>query len=142
MQSAEDIARELERFYRDYIEIFNSEDLDRVADSFSYPCAVISGERGLAPTANRDENRTMFGRLMPALKQRGWARSDIVRIKAWAMGENLGMLVADVTRNRADNAVYERLRGCYTLRRDRGAWKIVTISEVSDPFLGPGDLPR
>ncbi len=142
MSTPEEIARELEGFYRDYIEIFNREDLDRVADSFSYPYATISGERGLAPVAARDDNRNAFARLMTALREHGWARSGIDRIMAWALGENLGMIVADVTRYRPDHSVLERVRGCYILRREAGSWKIASISEVKPPFLGPGDIPR
>jgi hypothetical protein len=38
--------------------------------------------------------------------------------------------------------VLERGRACYAVRRDAGAWKIVTLMEVADPYLGPGDIPR
>jgi hypothetical protein len=142
LATGEEIQRELDTFYRQYIEVFNRADLDRIADSFAYPYGTISGERGLAPVASRDENRAAFGRLMPALKQRGWARTGIDRIKAWALGEELGMILTDVTRYGADDSVLEKLRACYMVRRDGGSWKIVTISEVKPSFLGPGDIPR
>ena len=50
--------------------------------------------------------------------------------------------MADYSRHRKDGSVLERGRTCYTLRRDAGAWKIVSMLEVSEPHLGPGDLPR
>lgn len=141
MRSGEEIVRELESFYRDYIEVFNAED-ERFYDCFAHPYGALSGERGLATIANDDDNRNSFRRTMTAIKQRGWARSDIDRIKAWALGENLGMIISDVTRYKTDNSTLEKIRACYMLRRDGTAWKILTISEIKPPFLGPGDIPR
>ena len=141
MPTPEEIERELESFYRYYIEVFNSED-GRFFDCFANPYGTVSGERGLVTIANDDAYRNGFRRTMAALKARGWVRSDIDRITAWALGENLGMILSDVTRRKADNSTLEKIRACYMLRRDRGAWKIVTISEIKPPFLGPGDIPR
>ena len=54
----------------------------------------------------------------------------------------MGLLMTDFTRYREDGSVLERGRACYAVRRDAGAWKIVTLMEVADPYLGPGDIPR
>ncbi len=79
---------------------------------------------------------------MADLKERGWVRSSIDRLKTWALAEDLAMILADVTRHKADGSVLEQLRACYTVRRDAKGWKIVTLSEVKPPFLGPGDVAR
>jgi len=63
-------------------------------------------------------------------------------LKAWALAEDLAMILADVTRHKADGSILEWVRACYTVRRDTKGWKIVTLSEVKPPFLGPGDLTR
>jgi len=141
MANSEEIARELESFYRHYIDVFNREDA-AFFDCFAHPYAMVSGERGLATVANDDANRKSFGGVMTALKKRGWARSGIDSITAWGMGESLGMILSDVTRYQSDNSVLEKIRACYMLRRDNAAWKIMTISEVQPPFLGPGEIPR
>ncbi len=141
MPTAEEIARELESFYRHYIEVFNRED-ERFFDCFAHPYAAISGARGLAAVANDDDNRKGFRHTMTTLRERGWVRSGIDSIKTWALAENLGMIVSDVTRYKFDNSVLEHIRACYMVRRDGASWKIVTISEVKAPFLGPGDLAR
>jgi hypothetical protein len=138
--TSDEIVHELESFYRHYIEVFNRED-DGFFDCFAHPYGAVS-ERGLATVANDAANRNGFRRTMSTLKERGWARSDIDRIKAWALGENLGMIVSDVTRYKTDNSTLENIRACYMLRRDGNAWKIVTISEIKAPFLGPGEIPR
>lgn len=139
MRTAEEIARELESFYRRYIELFNRED-DTFYACFANPYAVISGERGIMTIGN--ENRDSFARTMKVLKERGWKRSDIDGIQAWALADDLGMIVSDVTRYKTDGAVLERIRACYLVRRDGDRWKILTISEVKPPFLGPGDIPH
>ncbi len=141
MPTSEEIARELESFYRHYIDVFNRED-EGFFDCFAHPYAAVSGERGLATVANDDANRTSFGGTMKTLKERGWTRSGIDSIKAWALGDNLGMILSDVTRYRSDGSVLEKIRACYMVRRDGAAWKIMTISEVKAPYLGPGDISR
>jgi hypothetical protein len=141
MPTAEEIARELESFYRHYIEVFNRED-ECFYDCFAYPYGIITGAGGLAVIASDDHNRKGFGRAVRAIKEQGWARSGIDSIKAWALADNLGMILADVTRYKFDNSVLEHIRACYMLRRDSAVWKIMTISEVKAPFLGPGHLAR
>jgi hypothetical protein len=58
------------------------------------------------------------------------------------LADNLGMTMADYTRYKADGSFLERGRACYIVRRDGKSWKIVALSEVKPPFLGPGDIAR
>jgi hypothetical protein len=141
MPTSEEIARELESFYRYYIDVFNRED-DRFFDCFAHPYGAVSGQRGLATVANDNDSRNNFRLTMTTLKERGWVRSDIDSIKAWALADNLGMIVSDVTRYKTDGSVLEKIRAIYMLRRDGALWRILTIGEVKPPFLGPGDIPR
>ena len=141
MATSEEIVRELESFYRHYIDVFNREDAE-FYDCFANPYAMVSGARGLLTVANNDDNRKSFGRIMKTLKEQGWARSGIDRINAWAMAADFGMILSDVTRYKADGSVMEKIRACYSLRRDKDKWKIVTITEVTPPFLGPGNIAR
>jgi hypothetical protein len=138
-RTGDEIARELEAFYRHYIDVFNRED-DSFYDYFANPYAVISGERGITTIGN--DNRDSFARTMKVLKEQGWKHSGIDRITAWALGEDLGMIVSDVTRYKSDGSVMEKLRACYLVRRDGDKWKLVTITEVKPPFLGPGNIAR
>jgi hypothetical protein len=142
MPSATQIVAELEAFYRGYIDDFNREDIDAMGEAFAFPYAWITGGRGLALCASERDHQSGFGQIMIAIKGRGWVRSGIDRFTAWPLAENLGMIVADVTRYQAGDAILERVRACYTLRRDGKGWKIVTIAEVKPPFLGPGGILR
>jgi hypothetical protein len=84
----------------------------------------------------------MLGNFLTDLKERGRIRSELDQLRIWRLAEDLAMLLGYVTRYKADGSVLERVRGWYTVRRDAKNWKIVTLSEVSPPFLGPDDLPR
>ena len=142
MPTSDEIARELESFYTAYIDAFNREDIDHLSDCFALPYAWVTGDRGLITVADEGAHQRGFGRIVIDLKERGWARSAIDRFKAFAFADNLAMIVADYTRYKGDGAILERGRACYTLRRDGKSWKIVTVSEIKPPYLGPGDIPR
>jgi hypothetical protein len=140
--TAKEISQELKAFYNSYIDAFNREDIDLFSQSFAYPYAWITGERGLGQCASEGDHQRGFGKIMAVLKDRGWVRSGIDRLNTWALAEDLAMILADVTRYKADGSVLERVRACYTVQRDPKGWKIVTLAEVKPPFLGPGDIAR
>ena len=142
MITTEQISNELEIFYKSYIAAFNREDIDAFTESFAYPYAWITGRHGISQCASESDHQRSFGKIMSDLKQHGWSRSGVDQFKAWPLAEDLAMLLADVTRYKADGSILERVRACYTVRRDAKGWKIVTLSEVKPPFLGPGDLAR
>jgi hypothetical protein len=142
MITTEEISKELEAFYQSYIAAFNREDIDAFTESFAYPYAWISGRHGLNQCATEGDHQRSFGKIMADLKERRWVRSSVDQLKTWALAEDLGMILADVTRHKADGSVLERVRACYTVQRDAKGWKILTLSEVKPPFLGPGDVAR
>ena len=140
--TTEQICKELEAFYQSYIAAFNREDIDAFTDTFAFPYAWITGRHGLSQCASESDHQRSFAKIMADLKGRGWARSGVDQLKTWPLAEDLAMILVDVTRYKGDGSVLERVRACYTLRRDPKDWKIVTLSEVRPPFLGPGDLAR
>jgi hypothetical protein len=143
MGSFEQICKELEAFYKStYAAAFGSEDVAAIGECWSYPCALITGEQGLYQFATGGDFRGMVGKLLADLKDRGWVRSEINQLKTWPLAEDLAMMLVDGTRYKADGSVLERVRALYTVRLDNKSWRIVTLSEVKPPFLGPGDLPR
>ncbi len=140
--TTEQICKELESFYRSYIAAFNREDIDAFSETFTYPYAWVSGRHGLSECRTESDHQSSFGKIMADLKHRGWVRSDIDQLNAWPLAEDLAMILADVSRYKSDGSVLERVRACYTLRRDAGTWKIVTLAEIRPPFLGPGNVAR
>jgi hypothetical protein len=142
MKSSDEIKHDLELFYRNYIDLFNGEKVEPFLECFARPYVSITNERGLGVVANDGAYANDFRRIMTRLRRRGWMRSEIVRINAWALDQNLGMILADVTRRKADDSILEDVRACYLVHRDGQTWKIATITEVKPPFLGPGEIPR
>ncbi|MDO8434346.1 MAG: hypothetical protein Q7S58_18245 [Candidatus Binatus sp.] len=142
MANSEQLAREIEEFYRGYIDAFNREDIDLFLQMFDLPYVIVSGERAATIVADEAARQNFYTQMMIGIHNRGWARSEIDLMKAWPLGEKLAMLLADVTRYKRDGAVIERLRACYTLRHDGKTWRIVALTEVRAPFTGPGDIAR
>ena len=141
MSSVEQMRKELDAFYKSYTGAFNGKVVGAISEYFACPCALITGH-GLNQYATENDLHHLLERYLADLQQRGWARSEVGQIKIWPMAEDLAMVLADGTRYKADGSMLEPVRACYTIRRDAKSWKIVTISEVQPPFLGPGDLPR
>lgn len=140
MAVAETIVREVEAFYRAFIDGFNREDTDMYLRSFCYPNALLSGEQGMLLHAKESDQQRFYQEIMASLQKRGWDRSGIDRLQVWPLADAMAMLIADITRYKKENTVLERGRYCYTLRRDDGAWKILTLTEVKPPFTGPGAM--
>jgi hypothetical protein len=140
--TTDEIRKELEAFYQAYIAAFNREDIDAFTQTFAFPYAWITGRHGLSKCESQSDHQRNFAKIMADLKERGWTRSGIDQLKTWPLADDLAMILADVTRYKADDSILERVRACYTVQRDAKNWKILTLSEIRPPFLGPGDLPR
>jgi hypothetical protein len=138
MTRSDEIARELERFYCHYAEVFNRED-DGFLVYYAPIFHIVSSDGGLISVTN---DALFWTDYMKALKQRGWVRSDVDRIKAWALADDLGMIIPDITRRKADNSVLDQMRGIYMTRRAGHSWQFIMLAEIKPPHLGPGDIPR
>jgi hypothetical protein len=140
MASADQLAAEMESFYRQYIEVFNGGDLTALAGLFSFPCGLLSGKRGMNVLKDEAAFVQMMENAKAELKSQGWTRTGIDQTRAWPTAADMGLLISDFTRG--DGSALMHGRACYTLRRDGSQWKIATIMNVARPFLGPSDLPR
>lgn len=138
MSDAATIVREVEAFYRGYIEGFNREDRDVYLRSFSYPNAVLRGEHGMTVHANESDQRRYYEDLMAAIRGEGWDHTGAGHLQVVPLSDRTAILIADITRYRKDVTPIENARLCYTVRKDGGAWKILTLTDVTPPFTGPG----
>jgi ketosteroid isomerase-like protein len=131
------IVEEVDAFYRGFIDGFNREDTDMYLRSFCYPNATLSGEQGLTVRAKESEQQRFYQEVMVAIQGRGWDHTGITHLQAWPLGNTLAMLVADIARYKRDKTVIEQGRYWYTVRKESGSWKILTLAEVKPPFTGP-----
>lgn len=142
MADADPIVREVEAFYQAFIDGFNREDTDLYLRSFCYPNAMLSGEQGMTINAKESDLQHFYQEVMASIQGRGWERTGVDRLQAWPLADTMAMIVADITRYKKDGSILEQGRYCYTLRKDGGAWKILTLTEVKPPFPGPGEQRR
>jgi hypothetical protein len=138
MTKSDEIVRELEKFYCHDAEVFNRDD-DRFFVYYAPIFQIVSSDGGLLSVTNDVRFGTDY---MKALKQRGWVRSEVDRVKAWALADDLGMIILDITRRKADNSVLDEMRRIYMTRRAGYSWQFIMLAEIKPPHLGTGDIPR
>lgn len=131
------LTNEVESFYRAFIEGFNREDTDLYLRSFCYPNGMLSGERGLTINAKESDQQRFYQEVMSSIQSRGWDHTEVTQVQAWPIAANLAFLLADISRYKKDNSVLESGRYYYTVRKDNGVWKILTLTEIKPPFSGP-----
>ena len=142
MPNSQEIAREVECFYRKFMDAFNRQEIVSGAKFVDLPYALISGDGGMVVCSTASEHQRLSAQIFTDLKARGWARSDIDRVRVSLFAENHALIVSDLTRRRMDGSVLQKSRFCYTARHDGSSWKMIAYSPVADGFLGPGDFPR
>ena len=130
---------EVESFYRAFLDGFNREDTDMYLRSFCYPNAILSGDAGMTINTKESDQQRFYQEVMSSIQGRGWERTGVDRLQAWPIADDMAMLVADISRYKKDGSILESGRYCYTVRKDSGTWKILTLTEVKSPFAGPGE---
>lgn len=141
MPSAQEIAKEVEGFYRSFMDAFNRQDIVRQSKFVDLPYVLMSGDGGVV-CSTASEHQRLSTQIFSDLKARGWARSDIERVRVFLFAQNHALIVSDITRRRADGSVLQRNRFCYTARHDGNSWKMIAYSPAAEGFLGPGNFPR
>lgn len=131
------IIREVEAFYRAFVDGFNREDAEVYLRSFSYPNAVLRGEHGITVHLKEAEQRQYYQTLMRALHMEGWNHTSVGALQVVPLTDSTAILVVDITRSRKDKTPIENARICYTVRKDAATWKILTLTDVKPPYSGP-----
>ncbi|MCS6924873.1 MAG: hypothetical protein NZ578_03110 [Candidatus Binatia bacterium] len=136
------VRREVETFYRTFIDGFNREDTDMYLRAFCYPNALVSGTQGITIHIREADQQRFYQQVMASIQGRGWDHTDVDRLQIWPCSESLAMIFAHLTRYKRDGAVLEKGRYWYTARKDGGTWKILALAEIKPPFTGPGETDR
>jgi len=131
------LVNEIESFYRAFLDGFNREDTDMYLRSFCYPNGILSGEQGLTINAKESDQQRFYQEVMSSIQGRGWDHTGVTQLQIWPISEGMAFLVADISRYKKDNSILESGRYCYTVRKDRGVWKVLTLTEIKPPFSGP-----
>jgi len=126
MRTEKEIAGEVEAFYRAYIDAFNREDIDSYADSFIPGYSLIQGGKVTAYATETDLQQHS-AQVFIDVKSRGWARSAVDVLKVSPLGDDQAMILAEVTRYRADESVLLHARASYIVIRTAKGWKIAVM---------------
>src|SRR5262245_41055182 len=135
MADANTIIHEVEAAYQAYIDLFNREDATGFVNCFCYPHAMLTGEQGLLMTKTAADQQRFHEKIMTDLHGRGWGRSGIDLLQVGPLSDSFVLLAADITRYKTDGSALEKGRYGYTLRRESGTWKILTMMAM--PPGGP-----
>ncbi|SRR5579875_808595 len=142
MAEAEQLAAEMHAFYPRYIDSFNGNDTEAYVANFSFPCVLLGGKQPVTVVSDATTWARMMASTKEIMRSKGWARTGIEKTYAWPTAPDMGLLMSDFVRYRADGSVLMRGRACYTLRREDSGLKIIAMMEVAPPMLGPGNIPR
>jgi hypothetical protein len=136
MPDAATIIYEVEEFYRKFIDGFNREDTDMYLRSFCYPNGMLSGEQGMTVNAKESDQQRFYQEVTSDIQSRGWDHTGVEKLQVAPLTESTALLLADIARYKKDNSVIESGRYCYTVRKEGGVWKVLTLTEVKPPFTG------
>lgn len=137
MPDAAILTSEVESFYRAFLDGFNREDTDMYLRSFCYPNGILSVEQGLIINAKESDQQRFYQEVMSSIQARGWDHTGLTHCQIWPISEGMAFLVADISRYKKDKSVLESGRYCYTVCKNKGAWKVLSLTEVKPPFAGP-----
>ena len=113
--------------YQQYIDAFNSNDIDKINKCVQFPLAYIgAGEVKMLDKfpIKPQEMKT----------QKGWDRSEAFEIDVVAVGENKAHLIMRNTRRlRKDGSLIEEATGFYAYTKVEDNWKMFAISDIIFP---------
>jgi hypothetical protein len=132
------IIREVEAFYRRYIEVWSRRDREEAAKYYDLPLAALGGDQGLSLVRSDTELRRWCLQVIEYEEGQGWQRTSIDQLQIWPLSTSLAQVVADINRYGKDGSLVHQARSSYMLRRRQDGWKVMTFAQVEEPFGGPG----
>jgi hypothetical protein len=136
------LIHEIETAYAAYAGAFNDGDIPEVVRYIAVPYAMIIGGAPTFVVTDAAGVRALFDQSLAGMKARGWVRSDFKIVHVWPLGPDHALILTDIARWKAASVPLETGRYCYALRRAEPSWQITAVTDVTPPFLGPGDFPR
>ncbi len=110
MADAATIIREVEAFYRAFLDGFNREDTDMYLRSFCYPNGILSGEQGMIVNAKESDQQRFYQEVMSDIQSRGWDHTGVEKLQVDPLTESTWLLLADIPRYKEGNSVARRGR--------------------------------
>jgi hypothetical protein len=134
----ETIVREVEAFYRRYIEAWNHRDPEEIAYCYDRPHVGLSGGHAPSLVSTDAEQERWCLEALALYDEQRWEHTEIDRLQVWPFSASLAQLISDLGRYGKDGSLLRRGRYCYMLRRRQDGWRVMTFAVVEEPFSGPG----
>ena len=132
-----ELADEVQGFFRAYCAAFEGLDVEAIADCVAYPSHIVSDgdEVGLISIANRQECLATMNRVVEWHRQLGAPSGRIHDLSIQALSPLLvqASLRMDVL-DRTSRLLYD-FQASYSLAKIAGAWRIVAIAHNQIPRL-------
>jgi len=115
-----------EEFMRNFVKIFNEENLTEYKRSFHFPNSIIAN--GQITYNHEDKIPPTF---FENFKKVGWAYSKINRLHVLFEDKNTAVIVMDYSRFDKNDIAYLRTEGVYTLSKEKGFWQVISMATKS-----------
>src|SRR5262245_5616531 len=110
----------------DYYRAFSSLDAQAVRPYSHEPSQLLS-PAGVAATPTRAAVAGAFGAMMDALRERGYAKSELSNLHLKRLSATTMIAGGVAVRTRTDGQELERAGVVYLLQKTHGEWRIATI---------------
>lgn len=124
-----DDAAEAEAKVREYFDVFNTKDIDRILESIYSMPTHIGNSSGHRAYVTEDDARSSLTGLYEQIESQGWVRSVITDVEPCAITDSLVFAVVTYTRDKADgSAIAPGLRSnVYVLQKLEPGWRITAF---------------
>ena len=121
----------VKEFMKYYVKVFNEENLIEYIKCLHLPRSIISNGKIIYKT-----EESTFEMIFGNVKKAGWAYSKINKLTVIFEDKNTAVVVCDYSRFDKNDKQYFRTEGVYSLSKENGYWKIISMTTKS-PILYP-----
>ena len=122
------IEKDVETFWRHtYAQPFIDKDAGKYADAFGFPCVIRAEEMPRTAFRNRDELLPYVTEMLQRAQKTSWHTSTMDTMIVSVMEENVALVRVIASRFDANGKKLCRVYGTYTVNRDQGKWRMVSI---------------
>ena len=126
MKLADDDKAAVVQVLTDYYRAFSTLDAHAVGPYFHEPSQLV-GPAGVVPTPTRAAVAAVFQPVMDALRERGFARSELIDLHLKRLSAGTVIAGGIAVRRKADGQELDRAGVVYLLHKTNAGWQFTTV---------------
>src|ERR1700722_6460593 len=126
MKLADDDKAAVVQVLTDYYRAFSTLDAHPVGPYFHEPSQLV-GPAGVVPTPQRAAVAAVFQPVMDALRERGFARSELIDLHLKRLSAGTVIAGGIAVRRKADGQELDRAGVVYLLHKTNAGWQFTTV---------------